>query len=197
MLVQVDVVEADLRVEVGDLTEVFLRIRDGPSEVVRDAGPRVEKDVAVNAGDVHCDNDSCRAQNVVHGQFGDGVVYREVVVQVCNGKGLFLVVEKHLVLFKEFHPPEFVYVRIEWLACPFQVLAQCGDSLHVSFVDIVWAARVDKDALAVVGDDEVVVGADLEFDSGNNLALGHGFFEGFYHFDSLEAGYTLKISSKK
>ena len=121
MLVQVDVVEADLRVEVGYRAEVILCMRDGPGEVVRDAGPRVEKDVAVNAGDVHCDNDSCGAQNVVHGQFGDGVVYREVVVQVCNGKGLFLVVEKDLVLFKEFHPPEFVYVRIEWLACPMRL----------------------------------------------------------------------------
>ena len=72
--------------------------------------------------------------------------------------------------------------------------AQSGDSLHVSFVDVVWAARVDKDALAVVGDDEVVVGADLEFDPGNNLALSHGFFEGSYHIDSLEAGSTLNIS---
>lgn len=187
MLVQVNIVETDLRVEVGNGTEVCFRIRDGLGEVVCDAGPRVEKDVAVNAGDVHCDNDSCGAMNAVHGQLGDGVVYREVVVQVCNGKGLLLVVEKDLVLFKELHPPEFVYVRIEWLACPFQVLAQCGDSLHVSFVDVVWAARVDKDALAVVGDDEVVVGTDLELDSGNNLALGHGFFEGSYHFDSLEA----------
>ena len=72
--------------------------------------------------------------------------------------------------------------------------AQSGDSLHVSFVDVVWAARVDKDALVVVGDDEVVVGTDLELDSGNNLALSYGFFEGFYHFDSLEAGFTLNIS---
>lgn len=72
--------------------------------------------------------------------------------------------------------------------------AQSGDSLHALFVDVVWAARVDKDAPAVVGDDEVVVGADLELDPGNNLALGHGFFEGSYHFDSLEAGFTLNIS---
>ena len=119
MLVQVNIVETDKWVEVGNGTEVFFRIRDRLGEVVCDAGSRIEKDVTVNAVDVHCDNDPCGAINVMHGQSRDGVVYRKVVAQVCNGQGFFLIVEKDLVLCKKLHSPEFVYVSIKRFACAF------------------------------------------------------------------------------
>lgn len=188
MLIQVNVVETDKWVEVGDCAEVFLRIRDGLGEVVRDASPRVEKYVAVNAKYIHRDDNSCEPANIMHRKFSNGVVYCKIVIQVCDGKGFFFVIEKDLVLCEKLHPPKFINARFKMFAGPIKVCCQSIIPSLALFVDVIWTARVDKDAPAVVGDDKVVLGAVFGFD--------YGFFECSYHFDSLEAGFTLNISLK-
>lgn len=62
------------------------------------------------------------------------------------------------------------------------MLAQSGDSLHVLFVDIDWAASVNQGTLAVVGDDEV--------------ALNKVDVEDLYHKKLLGSMVYLYISQK-
>ena len=153
---------------------------DGLGDVVRDAGPGVEDHLALDSRDFHRDDEPGRHDVAEQGILGNGVDYHDVVALVGDHYGLFPVVEQHLVPREILQPPEFVQGRVHEPARPFEMLAQSGDSLHVLFVDVDRAARVDKDALAVLGDDDV--------------ALDKVGVEDLYHENSLEIGSTFNIS---
>lgn len=152
---ELDLVAAEVRVIVKDGAGVCPRRRDGLSDVVRDAGPGIEDHLAFDSRDFHRDDEPGRPVAAKQGILGNGVDYHDVVALVGDHYGLFPVVEQHLVPREILQPPEFVQGRVHEPARPFEMLAQSGDSLHVLFVDVDRAARVDKDALAIVGDDEV------------------------------------------
>lgn len=141
MLVQVNVVETDKWVEVGNGTEVFFRIRDGFSEVVRDAGSRIENQLATHPVDDGAEHDATgKAGNR---QFRNGVHRGDVVTLVCDDNRRLLVVEQHLVLGEVFQPAKLGDGRVHVAACVIKVIFPVGPGMLVFVIDNVGAARVD------------------------------------------------------
>lgn len=181
---ELDLVAADVRVRVfvKDGAGFCPRRCDGLGDVVCDAGPGVEDHLALDSRDFHRDDEPGVHDAAEQGILGNGVDHHDVVALVGDHYSLFPVVEQHLVPREILQPLESVQGRVHEPARPLEMLAQSGDSLHVLFVDVDRAARVDKDALAVVGDDEV--------------ALDEVGVKDLYHENSLEIGSTFNISQK-